>query len=294
MTTTDPTTTVPVDGDPAGERRPVPGARYLQAFRTPRGIVAGALVLGLALLAALTPVLFPGGYDEQTPDALLPVSFAHPFGTDELGRDIFVRSVYGLRTDLALVLYAVPVSMVLGTVLGLLGAVAGWLGTLTQRMLDIIVGFPGLILGISVVLVVGTGFRGLVVSIILIGLPTFGRLARQMLLTQQDREYVLAARTLGIGRWRIMTRHILPNTLDPILVQGSVFIVQAVFLEAGLSIVGLGIQPPEPSLGSLLNLGMRYVEQAPTYIIGPIVVLLLLALAFSLLTDALNEAVNRT
>ncbi|MEU6642727.1 ABC transporter permease [Saccharomonospora sp. NPDC046836] len=289
--TTDPAA-LPATVDPAPAR--VPGARYLRAFRSARGMIAAVLVLALAALAALAPVLFPGGYDEQTPNALLPMSFAHPFGTDELGRDIFVRSIYGLRTDLALVALAVPIAMVIGTFLGLLGAIAGWLGTVTQRMLDIIVGFPGLILGISVVLVVGTGFTGLVISIVLIGLPTFGRLARQVLLTQQNREYVLAARTLGIRRSRIMVRHILPNTLDPIMVQGSVFIVHAVFLEAGLSIVGLGIQPPEPSLGSLLNLGMRYVEQAPTYIIGPILILLLLALAFSLLTDALNEAVNRT
>jgi peptide/nickel transport system permease protein len=277
------------------ERRrfPLTAGRYFQAFRTPRGIIATAVILILTALAFMAPLLYPGGYDVQTGDALAPMSAAHLFGTDELGRDIFVRSLYGLRTDLTLVYIAAPITMAIGTLVGLLGFLAEWLGALTQRILDIIIGFPGLILGISVVVVLGTGFTGLLVSIILIGLPTFGRLARQTMLVQQQREYVTAARTLGLRNGRIMIRHILPNTLDPIIVQGAVFIVHAIFLEAGLSIVGLGIQPPEPSLGSLLNTGMRYINQAPTGVVGPIVILLLLAFAFSMLTDALNETVNR-
>lgn len=267
--------------------------RYLGAFRTPRGITASALIVVLTLLGFLAPVLFPGGYDLQTDDTLKGITGAHVFGTDELGRDLFIRAIYGLRTDLALVYIAVPITMVVGTLVGLLGAVSRPLGTLTQRVLDIIIGFPSLILGISVVLVLGTGFTGLLVSIIIIGLPTFGRLARQTMLAQQQREYVTAARTLGISRWKVMLRHILPNTVDPIIVQGAVFIVHAIFLEAALSIVGLGIQPPQPSLGALLDTGMRYINQSPTYILGPIVILLLVAFAFSLLTDALNGTVNR-
>ena len=143
------------------------------------------------------------------------------------------------------------------------------------------------------VLVLGAGFESLLVSIIIIGLPTFGRLARASLLAQQQREYVIAARTLGISRPRIMVRHILPNALDAIIVQGAVFVVHAIFFEASLSIVGLGIQPPAPSLGSLLNVGMQYITQSSTYILGPTIILLLLAFALSLLTDALNETVNR-
>lgn len=268
--------------------------RYLSAFRTGRGIAALIIILILTFVGFLAPVLFPGGYDVQTSETLTGMSLAHPFGTDELGRDIFVRSVYGLRTDLALVYIAVPIAMVVGTAIGLLGAVSRVLGNFMQRVLDIIIGFPGLILGISVVLVLGSGFTGLLVSVIIIGLPTFGRLSRQTMLAQQQREYVTAARTLGISRTRTTLRHILPNIVDPIIVQGAVFIVHAVFLEAALSIVGLGIQPPQPSLGALLNTGMRYINQSPTYIVGPIIILLLLAFGFSLLTDALNKTVNRT
>jgi peptide/nickel transport system permease protein len=277
----------------AGPRINLTVSRYLQAFRSPKGIFALVVIVLLTAVAFLAPVIFPGGYDQQSRDSLLPMSLAHPFGTDEIGRDIFVRSIFGLRADLSLVYIAVPISMVLGTLLGLLGYVSRVAGTVIQRFLDVIVGFPGLILGISIVLVLGAGFNALLISIIIIGLPTFGRLARSSLLAQQRREYVIAARTLGISRPRIMVRHILPNALDAIIVQGAVFVVHAIFFEASLSIVGLGIQPPAPSLGSLLNLGMRYITQSSTYILGPIVILLLLAFAFSLLTDALNETVTR-
>jgi peptide/nickel transport system permease protein len=287
------TATIPA---PSHHRRRlgITAQRYLGAFRTPRGVTASIFILGLTLVAFLAPVIFPAGYDVQTGRTLSAPSLNHLFGTDELGRDILIRSVYGLRTDLELVYVAVPLTMVIGTLLGLLGAVSRTAGTITQRILDIIVGFPGLILGISVVLVLGSGFSGLLLSVVIIGLPTFGRLARQTMLAQQQREYVVAARTLGIKRWTIMGRHILPNIVDPIIVQGAVFLVHAVFLEAALSIVGLGIQPPAPSLGALLNTGMRYINQSPTYIVGPIVILLLLAFGYSLLTDALNKTVNRT
>lgn len=268
-------------------------SRYLQAFRQPKGIFAATVIVVLTTAAFLAPAVFPGGYDQQGRDALLPMSPEHLFGTDELGRDILVRSLFGLRTDLTLVYIAAPITMAVGTLLGLIGFVSKTTGTLIQRILDVIVGFPGLVLGICVVLVLGTGFPALLISIVVIGLPTFGRLARAALLSQQQREYVTAARTLGISRSTIVVRHLLPNAVDAIIVQGAVFIVHAVFLEASLSIVGLGIQPPQPSLGALLNTGMRYITQSPTYILGPIIILLLLAFAFSLLTDALNETVNR-
>lgn len=269
-------------------------ARYARAFTRPKGIIALTLLILLTGLALLAPVLFPQGYDVQSRDSLAAMSWAYPLGTDELGRDILIRSVYGLRTDLSLVFTAVPLSMAVGTLLGLLGAISRPLGTLLQRVLDVIAGFPGLILGICVVIIIGAGWTALLIAIAVTGLPSFGRLARATLLTQMQREYVIAARTLGVGRWKIMIRHILPNAAEPIIVQGAIFVVGAIFIEAALSIVGLGLQPPEPSLGALLNVGMRYLTISPSYVVGPTIILLLLALGFSLLADALNEAVNRT
>ncbi|MDN3311595.1 ABC transporter permease [Microbacterium oryzae] len=267
--------------------------RYLAAFRTPRGLVGLVILLALVLLAVLAPILYPGGYDQQSGDSFQGPSGSHLFGTDELGRDIFIRTAFGLRMDLSIIVVAVPISLVVGTALGLVGALSRIAGTFVQRVMDIILGFPGVVLGVCIVLIMGPGWPALVVAIAVSGLPLFARQARAALLEQSQREYVTAARTLGVGKGTILVRHILPNAVDPVLVNGAIFVVVAIFIEAGLSIIGLGIQPPEPSLGSLLNVGIRFIEQAPMYIIGPTLFLILLSMSFSLISDALNGTVNR-
>jgi peptide/nickel transport system permease protein len=269
-------------------------ARYLAALNTPKGRI-GCGLLGVMVLAALfAPLIFPGGVDQQTRDNFLPPSLAHPFGTDELGRDIFVRCVFALRISISLVVVAVPLAMAAGTLMGLSGAVSRLLGDACQRLFDLILGFPSLVLGICIVIVIGPGWVSLAVTIVIFSLPHFGRLARGALIAEEGREYVLAARVLGVSRARIMTRHILPNALDPLFVQLSLSMIAGIFLEAALSIVGLGIQPPTPSLGTLLNVGIRYVYAQPMYTAGPVIMLLLLALAFNLIADALNAAVLKT
>jgi peptide/nickel transport system permease protein len=269
-------------------------ARYLAALNTPKGRI-GCGLLGIMVLAALfAPLIFPGGVDQQTRDNFLPPSLTHPFGTDELGRDIFVRCVFALRISISLVIVAVPLAMAAGTLMGLSGAVSRLLGDACQRLFDLILGFPSLVLGICIVIVIGPGWVSLAVTIVIFSLPHFGRLARAALIAEEGREYVLAARVLGVSRARIMTRHILPNALDPLFVQLSLSMIAGIFLEAALSIVGLGIQPPTPSLGTLLNVGIRYVYAQPMYTAGPVIMLLLLALAFNLIADALNAAVLKT
>jgi peptide/nickel transport system permease protein len=268
-------------------------ARYLSAFSTPRGIVGLALLSLLVLAAALAPVVFPGGYDVQGRESLTGVSGSHPFGQDEFGRDIFARSIYGLRMDLSLILLAVPLSMTVGMLLGLVGAISERLGTAVMRLCDVIIGFPSLLLGICLVAVLGPGWFPLFLTITIAGIPTAGRLARSAWLAQQGREYVVAARVLGVSRGRLLTRHVIPNAADSIVTNGAIWMVAGVYIEAGLSIVGLGVQPPTPSLGVLLNNGLRFVTVAPTYVVGPALLLLLLALAFMLIADALNAAVNK-
>jgi peptide/nickel transport system permease protein len=291
-----PVTTDSMISTPVAVARPRTGGalrRYAAAVRTPRGAVGAGLLAVLILLAVLAPVLFPGGYDEQSAESLAGPSGAHWMGTDELGRDILARTVYGLRTDLSLLLAAVPLCAALGTLMGLAGVLARWLGATMQRVLDVILGFPGLVLGMAIVLVVGTGWFALFLSLLILGLPGFGRLARAGLQVEQEREYVLAARVLGVPRRTVLVRHVLPNIVDPIVVNAAVYMVVAVFIEAGLSIVGLGIRPPVPSLGAMLNTGARYIEVHPAYVIGPGLVLLALTLAFTLLSNALNKAVLR-
>lgn len=269
-------------------------ARYLRALTQPQGLVGGGLLLLLIAAAVLAPVLFPGGVDQQSRDSFLPPSLTHPFGTDELGRDIFVRCIFALQVSVSLVIVAVPLAAVSGTLMGLSGAVSRLLGDGFQRLFDVILGFPSLVLGICIVIIIGPGWLSLVVTIVIFSLPQFGRLARGALLAEQGREYVLAARVLGVSKGKIMLRHILPNALDPIFVQVSLSMIAGIFIEAALSIVGLGIQPPTPSLGTLLNVGIRYVYVQPMYTAGPIIMLLLLALAFNLIADAFNVQALKT
>lgn len=267
--------------------------RYVKGLRSPKGIVSLIIILGFALLAILSPIIFPQGYDAQSANTLSGLSVAHPFGTDELGRDVLVRTAYGLRADLALIALAVPASAIIGTLMGLSGAVTPMLGNVMQRLVDILVGFPGLVMGITIVVVMGPGFWSLFVALVVSGIVAPARLAYSAWLTQSQREYVQAARVLGVPGWKVMVRHVLPNALDPILVNAATYTVVAISVEAGLSIVGLGIQAPQPSLGALLNNSMRFIYVAPQYMVGPMIVLFLLALGFSLLSDALNEAVNK-
>lgn len=267
--------------------------RYVSAFRTPKGAIGATIVALMIFMAFMAPVLFPGGYDQQGSESLVGPSADHIFGIDEYGRDLFVRSMYGLRIDLSLILTAVPASAALGTLIGLSGALSERLGVLLQRVLDMILGFPGLVLGVCMVAILGPGWLPLFLTIFISGLPSAGRYARNAWLNQQSREYVVAASVLGVSRRRILARHILPHALDACVVNAAVWMVVGVYIEAGLSIVGLGIQPPTPSLGVLLNNGLRFVTESPTYVIGPALLLLLVAVAFSLLSDAFNEAVNR-
>jgi len=271
-----------------GPRRYPSLSRYASALRTPKGIIGVVIVVVLGGAALLAPVIFPAGPDVQSRDALLGLSAEHPFGTDEYGRDLLVRNLYGLRIDLFIILTAVPLSMILGTLLGLTGAISERLGSIVQRCLDVIVGFPGLILGICIVVILGPGWLPIFLTILITGLPSAGRLSRAVLLRERDREHVLAARVLGVPSWKILLRHIAPFTVESMLVNAAVWMVIGVYIGAGLSIVGLGVQPPTPSLGVLINGGMRYIYQAPTYVLFPALILVLIAIAFGFIADALN------
>ena len=286
---------VVVDGPPEDDadakvaKAPSP---YIQAFKKPKGIVGFSLVGTLVLLALLSPWLFPGGYDEQGRDSLYTASLDHPFGTDQVGRDIFVRSIYALRTDLSLIFVAVTIAAVIGTLLGLTGVLSRRLGNASQRIFDVILGFPGLVLGITIAAILDPGWKSLVITITILSIPGFGRIARSQLLSEQEKEYVLAVRVLGVPKWRVLTRHILPNVLEPAVVQVALAMVLGIFIESALSLVGLGIQPPNPSIGTLLNASIRFMSVQPYYVLGPMVTLLLLTLGLNLIADSLNASLE--
>jgi peptide/nickel transport system permease protein len=248
-------------------------------------LVAVVVVAGLAapLISGLSPFM-------QGLDALHPPGAGHPLGTDEFGRDLLSRTLYGIRADLVVGLLAVPVAALIGTVLGLLSPIHNAVDATVQRVFDVILSFPALILGVGVAAGIGPGLTAIVITIILHSTPAFGRLARTAVLSERGREYVLAARVLGASPARVLFRHILPNSLDALVVQFALAMASAVLLEGGMSFVGLGIQLPNPSLGGLLNESVLNLAASPTYPVGPIVALVALVIGLNLIADAVNAA----
>ncbi|MGW1024874.1 ABC transporter permease [Streptomyces sp. NPDC002577] len=278
---------------PAGASRR-PRHPYLAALGTVRGRVGLALV-GLVVLAGLlAPLLSAQSPTAQSGGALLaPGSPGHLLGTDDLGRDLLSRVLYGIRTDLAVIALAVPLGALLGCAFALLAAVHPVLDTAVQRLFDLVLAFPGLILALAITAVLGPGRLPVIVVIALAEVPVFGRQLRAGILIQREREYAVAARVGGTGRARLLIRHILPNCADPLVVQIAVSLTVAVFIEGAMSFLGVGVRPPEPTLGSMLSQALPYLAQASHFAAGPLLTVTLLVLGLSLLSEALNREIRR-
>lgn len=274
---------------------PAHGRRsLLSGLRTPRGI-AGVALTGLIVLCGLiVPLFLSWGPLQQSASSLAPAwTSSHLLGTDEVGRDILARVLAGIRLDSLLVIIAVPISAVLGTALGLLSAASAVAGNTAQWIFNLLLGFPGVVMGIAVSIAVAPGRTAIIVAMVLTTMPAFGRQARITTLGQLSRDYVAAARVAGTPRPEIITRHILPNVLDTVIVRIAPAVSQAVVLEGALSVVGLGIQPPQASLGQMIATGSQYLSNAPMYSLAPLAVVFLAVMGLSLTGDALNEAVLR-
>ncbi|MEU0072861.1 ABC transporter permease [Streptomyces sp. NPDC006332] len=267
---------------------------YVTALATTRGRI-GLVLVGLVVLAGLlAPLLVSQDPTDQSGGALLaPGSPGHLLGTDDLGRDSLSRLLYGTRADLEVIALGVPLGALLGCALALLAAVHPVLDTVVQRLFDLVLAFPGLILALAITAVLGPGRLPVIVVIALAEVPVFGRQLRAGILVQREREYAVAARVGGTGRARLLLRHILPNTADPLVVQIAVSLTIAVFLEGAMSFLGVGIRPPEPTLGSMLSQALPYLAQAPYFAAGPLLTVTLLVLGFSLLSEALNREIRR-
>ncbi|MBV2153119.1 ABC transporter permease [Kitasatospora sp. SUK 42] len=264
--------------------RPLP-----PALRTPRGRTGALLVLLVVLLGLLGPLLLGTDPYQQGRDALAGPSWDHPLGTDEVGRDLLARALAGVRTELLVCLLAVPAAAVLGTLLGLLGGLNRLLGELVQRLFDLLLGLHGLLLGLALALLVRPGLGTVVATIVLSALPSFGRQARAALLGQLARDHVVAARVLGVPRGRILRRHVLPNVVDATTALLAVAMAHAVKIEGGLSVLGLGVQPPAPALGAMINAGSKYLFLQPGYALTPVALLGLLVFGLTLLADSFNR-----
>ena len=259
-----------------------------------RGQVGLFVILVLVLVGVAAPLIAPYDPLAQLRGAqLLAPSWSHPFGTDELGRDLFSRTLYGVRTSLLLGFVAVAIGGALGTVVGLIsGYYEGVLDIVLMRFIDGLLAFPGILLGIAVIAAFGASSRNIAIVIAVFNLPIFARLARGAVLAEKQREYVSAARVLGATDGRVLFKHLLINVTSPLIVQGALAIAFAVLLEAGLEFLGLGARPPAPSLGSLLSNGQAFLSTSPWYALLPGLVLALLLVALNFFADAVNEAIE--
>jgi peptide/nickel transport system permease protein len=263
--------------------------------RRSRRASLAALGVGVLLLAALVgPWLAPAAGEELLLERRLEgPSLEHPLGLDELGRDVLARLLAGARVSVLVGLAVVGVAGTIGT---LLGAAAGALGgrwdALLMRSIDVFLAFPGILLAIALVAVLGPALRNVVVALVAIGWVGYARLARGQALQLREQEYVLAARAAGATPTRVLFRHLLPNVLPLMVVQASLALAGAILAEASLSFLGLGIQPPTPSWGAMINAGRSHLLDAPHVTLFPGLAILLSVLSLNFLGDELVDRLD--
>jgi peptide/nickel transport system permease protein len=275
-----------------------PFRQALRRFlKSPSGKVGLLLTALLVLLALLVPVLLP--YDPTTDRDYLarlkPPSPEHPFGTDHLGRDILVRVLHGSRISLQVGVVAVGIGLLLGTLLGLLaGFYRGRTELLIGWLADLLLAFPGTLLAIAMVAISGPSLQNAMLAIGIVQVPVYIRLARSMVLSLRELDFVQAAVALGAGNGRILFKHILPGTLAPLIVQATLSIGTATLEAAALGFLGLGAQPPAPEWGAMIADSFKggYAMNAPWTMIFPGLFIMLTVLAFNLLGDGLRDALD--
>jgi peptide/nickel transport system permease protein len=258
-------------------------------------IRAGLLIVLLAIAAALIgPALSP--YDPSAQELsrrLEGPTLAHPFGLDELGRDILARILAGARISLLVGLAVVSVSSTMGM---LLGSIAGYFGgrvdDVVSRVIDVLMAFPGILLAIALVAVLGPSLTNVVLALSVIGWVGYARLVRGQALRAREFDFVQAARALGAGSGRIILRHVLPTAMPAVVVQATLGMAGAIIAEAALSFLGLGVQPPTPSWGTMLDAGRSHLFDAPHLTIFPGLSIALLVLGFNFLGDGLRDRVD--
>ena len=288
-------TAEPLGAFAEAERIEAPWQRTLHQLAQRRiALVALAAVLFFIALAVVAPLISP--YDPLTTSwsaVRKPPSWSHPFGTDEIGRDVLARVIWGSRASLLAGLVSVSLALAVGVPIGLVsGYVGGFLDGLLMRMVDAMLAVPFLILAIAFAAFLGPSLANAMVAIGISQTPIFARLTRGQVLTVKHEDYVEAARAVGNSHLRIVLRHIFPNIVPPILVQATLATAAAIIAEASLSFLGLGQQPPSPSWGSMLNTAKNFISQAPWMAFWPGLAIFSLVLSLNLFGDGLRDALD--
>ena len=288
---TDATATVPAPAEPPDS----PTRNALRLLVRHRLAMFGAALVAIEVgLALLAPWIAPHEPNRMDYKAVLSGPTAeHPFGTDELGRDLLSRTLYGARLSLQVGIVAVLVAVAIGVPIGL---VSGYLGGVfdeaVMRVVDAVMALPALVLALTISAVLGPGIWNATVAIAVVAAPTYTRLVRGQVLSVKENDYVLAAQCIGAPTWVILLRHILANAFSPIIVQASLGVGFAIILEASLSFIGLGAQPPTPSWGNMVQVGFQYLEIAPGFVLVPASAIFLAVLGFNMLGDGLRDTLD--
>ncbi|MCC6945011.1 MAG: ABC transporter permease [Thermomicrobiales bacterium] len=290
-----PTLTAPEPGQPAETRTRSRSSLLRQIAGTPSGAI-GLAIVTLYVLVALAGALGLTPFDpleQHRPDRLQGPNRTYLMGTDMLGRDVLSRIIKGGTNSMIVVLASVTIATAIGTTIGVFSAWAGgFLDNVAMRVMDIFFAFPAILLALLVVTVLGTGIRNTILAIAIVYTPIFARVARGPVLSLKETDFVEAASAIGSPSWRILLRHVLPNTVAPTIVQISLALSWALLTEAGLSFLGLGTPPPEPSWGQMLSDSTGIAEIAPWLLLFPGLAIMISVLGFNLLGDSLRDALD--
>ena len=269
--------------------------RHLRYFAGHYKLAAfgGVIVLLFILTGILAPWLAPADPNQVSPrDSLTPPGAEFWLGADNNGRDILSRIVFGARVSLYISLSSVAVATVVGVGLGIIAAWYRWTRAIIMRLMDVLLAFPGIVVALTIIAILGQGIGNVIVAIAIFQIPQFARLAHGLALSTQEESYVEAALASGESAWAILTRYVLPNILAPIIVQMSLLIPSAIMTAAGLSFIGLGVQPPTPEWGAMLQLSLTWGRLAPHITIFPGLALMLVVFGFNVLGDGLRDALD--
>jgi peptide/nickel transport system permease protein len=250
------------------------------------------IVIVAALAATIGPWLMPGDpLGQDLPRRLTGPSWGHPFGSDELGRDVLARLILGARVSLIVGLSVVSLSATIGTAVGAIaGYAGGWVDEVLSRVMDVLLAFPGILLAIALVSVLGPSLTNVVLALVVIGWVGYARLVRGQVLKIRELDYVQAIRAVGATPLRVLLRHVVPATIPSVIAQGTLGMAGAIIAEASLSFLGLGVQPPTPSWGTMLDAGRSHLFDAPHLTVFPGLAIALVVLGLNFVGDALRDS----
>ncbi len=272
-------------------------AEVAKEFRKNKGAILGLIILGIIVIVSICAVIFLDYKTQITKlnikEKLQPVSAAHPFGTDQFGRDILLRILYGAHYSLMIGICAVAISTLIGSILGIL---AGYFGGLTEtiimRIMDIISPIPSVLLAICIAAAFGQSLVSLMIAVGLISVPSFARVARASVMTVRDQEYIEAAKSQGASELQIIVRHVIPNSLPPILVQATMRVASAIISASSLSFLGLGVPAPQPEWGGMLSEGRSFIGTNVNMTLFPGIAIMITVLSINLIGDGIRDAMD--